>query len=227
MFKLIAYICLFLSISLRAYALDSILQNHALHAPNNISTNIHSLTSYLIKPCKNDYEKLYVISYWIASHIAYDEYKFKDGKVNWHEMQYTGDILKDKAGICKDFAQLFADMANIAGIRNVKIVGGYVLKNQTALKKTYQFKDMPDTAHAWNQAEYQGRRFYIDTTFMSGKRLTPQRQHANSLKHKLDIKKNGRSDEVFPNVKTEFFDFTPKTEVKKSRLIHLQDKFIR
>lgn len=227
MYKLIAYICLFLSISIRAHALDSTLQNRALHTPHRISTNIHSLTSYLIKPCKNDYEKLYIIAYWIASHISYDEYKFKDGKINRREMQYKGDILKDKAGICKDFAQLYADMANIAGIRNVKIVHGYVLENQSVLKKSYKLKDMPNTAHAWNQAEYQGRRFYIDTTFMSGKRLTPQRKYANSLKHKLDIKKNGRSDDIFSNVKTEFFDFTPKTEIKKSHSIHLQDKFIK
>lgn len=224
--RLVCILILFI-FALPAYALDSALRNHAFNAPHHLNSSTHSLTSYLIKPCKDDYERLYVIAYWIASHISYDEYKYNNGKINDKAMAYKGDILKEQAGICQDFAQLFADMANIAGVRNVKVVHGYVLENQVTIKKFYRQKDMPKTGHAWNSAEIKGRKFYIDTTFMSGNRITPTHNHANNLKHKLDLNKNGRSKEVYTDVNDTFFDFTPKEEIKKVRMIHLQQKFIK
>lgn len=227
MYKLVFYIMLFLSCICQAQADNDMLKRRAFNAPDNISTNIHSLTKYLIQPCDNDYEKLYVIAYWIASHISYDEYKYRNGKVDKRNYKYQGDILKEKAGVCTDFAQLFADMAGIANINNVQTVRGYVVENQLALKKTYRAKDMPSTRHAWNQAEIKGRRFYIDTTYMSKKHVSPNSNFTTNLKHKLDLKKNGKYNQVYTNVNDDFFDFTPKQEIKKHHILHLQDKFIK
>lgn len=227
MYKLVFYIMLFLSCICQAQAANDMLKRRAFNAPSNISTNIHALTKYLIQPCDDDYDKLYVIAYWIASHISYDEYRYRNGKVDKRNINYNGNILQEKAGVCEDFAQLFADMANIANIRNVKKVEGYVVKNQAVLKRTYRAKDMPEAGHAWNQAEINGRRFYIDTTFMSGNRVSPSSNLAPNLKHKLDLKKNGRQNNVYTNVNDDYFDFTPKQEVKKNHILHLQDKFIK
>lgn len=227
MYKLLFYIMLFISTVCQAHAANDMLKRRAFNAPENISTNVHSLTKYLIQPCDNDYDKLYVIAYWIASHISYDEYQYRNGKVDKRMNNYQGNILKEKAGVCGDFAQLFADMANIANVRHVEVVEGYVLKKQTLLKKTYRKKDMPAVGHAWNQAEINGRRFYIDTTFMSGNRVSPSSNFTTNLKHKLDLKKNGRQNQVYTNVTDDYFDFTPKQEIKKKHMLHLQDKFIK
>ena len=227
MYKFVFYILLFINCICQVQASDNQLKRRAFNAPDNVGTNTHSLTKYLIQPCTNDYEKLYVIAYWIASHISYDEYKYRNGKVDKRNFNYKGNILKEKAGICTDFAQLFSDMANIANVRNVKTVHGFVLEKQTLMKKLYYHKDMPKVAHAWNQAEIDGRRFYIDTTFMAGNRVSPKSNFATNLKHRLDLKKNGRQNQVYTNVNEDYFDFIPKQEIKKHHTLHLQDKFIK
>ena len=225
--KVLFYAVCFMFIVMPCYALDSAIKNRAFHAPKNISQSKYSLTNYLTRPYHDDYEKLMVIAYWISSHIAYDEYKYKDGVVNYKEINYKYDILKRRAGICGDFAQLFADMANIAGVGHVKVVTGYVLQNQTALKRIYRRRDIAaSTGHAWNEVQIGGRKFYVDTTFMARDTVTPQRR-VTSLNHKFALNKNGRQNNVNQNVNEFFFDFVPKSEMQKYHMVHLKDKFIK
>ncbi|MCQ2735062.1 MAG: transglutaminase-like domain-containing protein [Alphaproteobacteria bacterium] len=225
--KIICYTIVFLFIALPCFSLESAIKNRAFNAPKNISQNKYSLTHYLTKPYSEDYEKLEVIAYWISSHIAYDEYKYNKGVVNYKELNYKYDILKRRAGICGDFAQLFSDMAHIAGVGKVKVVSGYVLHNQGIVKRKYRQRDVAGVAgHAWNEVQIKGRKFYVDTTFMARDTVTPQRR-ATSLNHKFALNKNGRQNNVNENVNEFFFDFTPKAELKKYKMIHLQDKFIK
>lgn len=225
--KIIFCTICFLFVALPCFSLDSTIKNRAFNAPKNVSQNKYSLTKYLTKPYHDDYEKLMVIAYWISSHIAYDEYKYNNGVVNYKEMNYKYDILKRRAGICGDFAELFADMARIAGVGHIKVVSGYVLKNQSAIRRRYRRKDVVGTTgHAWNEVQIDGRKFYVDTTFMARGTVTPERR-VTSLNHKFALNKNGRQNRVNENIHEFFFDFTPKKEVKKYNMVHLQDKFIK
>ena len=223
-FLLIVLFSLFFT---NASANDATIRARALNAPNNVATSTHKLAKYLTKPYKDDYDKLKVIAYWIASHIAYDEYKFKDGKENHKEMSYQYDILKMRAGICSDFARLFMDMANASGVRGVEAVDGYVLENQHNLKKQYKKRDMPEYGHAWNKVKLDKRSFYVDTTFMANGAISPSRQYASSLRHKLDLKQNARQHNVNENIDDFFFDFTPKQEVKQYNMVHVRYKYIK
>ncbi len=201
--------------------------NRALRAPNKISDNVYALTRYLIKPYNNDYDKLKVIAYWIASHIAYDSYKY-DGKINMREMNVKYDILQAKVGICGDFSELMVKMANIAGVRNVKYVSGYHVEGVSLFKRNYSRREMPDVRHAWNEAKIDGRKFFIDTTFMARGTIGDDGRRKSLLHHKLDVKKRGRSSDVVnENINTFYFDFTPKQEFKKSRSLHVMDKYVR
>lgn len=225
--KIICYIIAFLFIAFPCFSLDSAIKNRAFNTPKNVSQNKYSLTHYLTKPYNDDYEKLKVIAYWISSHIAYDEYKYNNGVVNYKELNYKYDILKLRAGICGDFAELFADMARIAGVSRVKVVSGYVLRNQVSIKRKYRQRDVAGAiGHAWNEVQIDGRKFYVDTTFMARNTVTPQRR-VTSLNHKFALNKNGRQNNVNENINDFFFDFTPKSEIKKHNMVHLQDKFIK
>lgn len=208
---------------------DYSIEQHAFNAPDHISTNKYQLTQYLIRPYHNDYDKLRVIAYWIASHIAYDNYKYDNGRANIKEMRVNYDILRTKAGICTDFAQLFADMANIANIRGVEVVSGYVLQNAKAVKQWYRASEMPADGHAWNKVTlYDGRKFFVDTTYMSRNRIGAGRKYKSSLKHKLELQKRMHiKEKINKNIDSFYFDFTPRQELKHSRQIHVQKKFVR
>ena len=206
---------------------EKIIEQRAFNAPDRISTNKYQLTQYLIKPFKTDYDKLRVIAYWIASHIAYDNYKYDNGQINFKEINVRYDILKAKAGICTDFANLFAEMAQIANIHNVEIVHGYVLNNVKTIKKFYHKREMPKNGHAWNKVILNGRPFFVDTTYMSANHIGAGRRYKSSLKHKLDLQKRMRTAEKINNRIDEFyFDFSPRQEIKHNQQLHIMNKYV-
>lgn len=201
----------------------------AFSTPNNAATNRRSLALYLTKPYGNDYDKLQAIAYWIASHIAYDGYKYNNGVTSMREMQYEYDILQYRTGICADFAELFTDMANLAGISGVETVSGYVLEKQSKIKLFYTARDISkETGHAWNRVQMGRRTFFVDTTFMARGLIGESgNRHAASFQHKHDVKNRKRTNEVNTNVNDFFFDFTPKQELSKFGYIHLMKKYIK
>ena len=229
----IAIFCIFANYSkaqeIYLAATESAIEQRAFNAPDRFSTNKYQLTQYLIRPFHNDYDKLRVIAYWVASHIAYDNYKYDNGRFNEKEMRVNYDILRSKAGICTDFAQLFADMAAIANVRGVEVVSGYVLQNAKAVKKWYHANEMPKDGHAWNKVTlYNGRKFFVDTTYMSQNRIGAGKKYKSSLKHKLELQKRMRTKEkINENIDAFYFDFTPREELKRVRQIHVQKKFVR
>lgn len=209
------------------YATTAAIEQRAFNAPNRISGNKYQLTQYLIRPFKTDYDKLRVIAYWIASHIAYDNYKYHDGRINLKEMKVNYDILKVKAGICTDFANLFTDMAEIANIHHVEVVHGYVLQNVKIIKKYYHQNEVPPNGHAWNKVTINGRSFFVDTTYMGNSHIGTKKNYKSSLRHKLDLQKRSRTTEKSnKNIEKFYFDFSPRQEVKYNQRLHLMNKYV-
>ena len=227
--KLLLSVLMILMFPIAVAFADSLVISHALKTPPNKTANRQTLTNHLVQPFNNNYDKLKAIAYWIASHVAYDGYKYNSGKVDMREMNYEYDILKYRTGICTDFAELFADMAKRAGIPDVEYVTGYVLYNQSTLKGFYSKKDIAakGTGHAWNRVKMNGRVFFVDTTFMARGHIGGDRiRAAASLKHKTDLRKRKFQNEVNTQIDDFFFDFTPKQEVKEYRMLHLMDKYV-
>lgn len=212
-------------------AYDTSIANHAFNTPERYTKSKTTLVSYLTKPYNNDYDKLQSIAYWIASHIAYDSYKYNNGKTNERAMQYHYDILEARAGICSDFALLFSEMAQNAGIKNVEYVTGYVLENQYTLKRKYRQREFKnDNGHTWNKVTIDKRSFFVDTTFMAPGSIGNDRKsnYVSSFKHKSDIAKRTRThrNEVNTNINEFYWDFTPKDELHKYNRVHVSDKYI-
>lgn len=207
-----------------AQASETAIEQRAFNAPEKYSQNARQLTQYLIKPFDNKLDRLRVIAYWMASHISYDGYKY-NGKVNKRNIDYHYDVFKARTGICEDFALLFQEMSQYAGVRGVKIETGYVVDTK-ALRKQYPSHLLKKAdGHAWNSIKIGDKVYFIDTTWMAPQKITPKNSSTfNSLSHKLEIKKRSRTTikkKVTTDINTYYFLFTPQDEVR----IHKQQHF--
>lgn len=226
---LLLMICLsFFSFAAIAKERNLQIASYAFDAPDRVARDRQTLARYLTRPYHNDYDKLQAIAYWIASHIAYDGYKYSGGKTSEREMQFEYDILQYRTGICEEFAELFKELAQAANISGVECVRGYVLENQSRIKRSYKRKDVQkQIGHAWNRITLGKRKFFVDTTFMSRARIGGDSIRAgSSSKHRYDVKSRQRQNEINMNVNDFFFDFTPKEELKRFWMIHLMDEFV-
>ncbi|MCI5635090.1 MAG: transglutaminase-like domain-containing protein [Alphaproteobacteria bacterium] len=188
----------------------------ALNVPQAISKNERSVAIYLTKPFDNKIEKMQAIAYWIATHIAYDSYKFNNAP-NLKNMSYHYDVFKARTGICLDFAKLFQEMSMYAGIRGVRIVSGYVVTTKN-LQKQYRPQQL-GTGHAWNAVNLNGYTYYIDTTWMATQHVaTKGNSKFNQWNHKQEILKRLRTNtaaKTIANIRYYYFLFTPQDEVRK------------
>ncbi len=204
-----------------AQASEAAIKKRAFEAPEKYSQNERQLTQHLIKPFNNNLDKLRVIAYWIASHIAYDGYKY-NGKINKRNIGYHYDVFKARVGICEDFALLFQEMSQYAGVRGVKIETGYVV-DTNSLRKRYPAR-LLGNGHAWNSVKIGDKVYFIDTTWMAPQKITPKNNSTiNSLSHKLEVKKRSRATtrkNVATNINIYYFLFTPQDEVRQHKQQH-------
>lgn len=189
---------------------------YAKNAPQSVSENPRSLAVYLAKPFDNKIEKMQAIAYWIATHIAYDSYKF-DKVPNLKNKKYHYDVFKARTGICGDFAMLFQEMSLYAGIRGVRIVSGFVVTTKR-LQQKYNPRQL-GTGHAWNAVNINGYTYYIDTTWMAMQKVAVKGSHSyNQWNHKQEIWKRLRqknTTQAASNIRYYYFLFTPQDEVRK------------
>ena len=210
-------------------ASEMVIQRQAFNAPDHVSNNLNHLAQYLTRPFKDDYDKLKVIAYWIASHLAYDNYKYDNGQVYMREMKYKYDILKAKMGICTDFAKLYKDMAEAAGVSaKVEYVTGYIIQPKR-LKPYYFQREVPEVGHAWNEVTYNRRKFFVDTTYMCANRVgQSSRKKKSFLQHRQEVRQRNIAKEKFSTkINMFYFDFTPESEFEETRRIHLMSKYVR
>ena len=186
------------------------IKSYVTHVPINVENKLEDLVEYLIKPFDNDYDKAKAIAFWIASHIFYDHY-LSDDKVKALRKIYTGqkpkDLLRSRAGICIDFADLFREMCRIAHIRSV-VINGYVCVSGE--KKA-------DCGHAWNYFRYKNRNIYVDTTWMAKGALYPKKI-VSQARRKRDLRKLEEAvsqKSIMNDFDEYYFNFNYKDERKK------------
>ena len=189
--------------------------------PRKDENNISSLVRYLTKPLDDDYDKARAIAFWIAGHIQYDEYLYSNGKttklINSYQPQTSKELLESRVGICSDFANLFQEMCQKAGIR-AYIIRGYAYPASS----TYSRKHNSNTGHAWNYFMYKGKKIYVDTTFMAkGSIFSPGR--VGNLAHKRalkEVKRDNKYKSQINDFDDYYFNFIYKNEVRDKGYIH-------
>lgn len=102
---------------------------HALSAPIEVEKDMATLVKYLTENLNTAEEKSRAIAAWIAYHVDYDDYRqklaenSKDGKVS--ESLAKSDAFVVRKGTSFDFANLFKEMATMAGLKAAVIKGNY------------------------------------------------------------------------------------------------------
>jgi len=138
---------------------DSI-DRHALKAPYYAEQKVESLAGYLIKPARNDRDKIRAIFRWITANISYDTQAYFIGKPQNHG---SGDILRDRTAVCDGFSTLIEMLGKEAGLNIVKI-------NGHAKGYDYRIGDhfSGPSNHAWNAVWIDGRWELLDATWGAG-----------------------------------------------------------
>lgn len=120
-------------------------------------TSIQRLANYLTQPYDDEVSKVRSIYMWVATHIKYD-YVVLAGKREfaWDNMQ----VIKRGAGVCSNYASLFAEICEKAGIEAKYIKG-------SAKGTGYKKGDFVtgDTNHAWNVVKVNNKWHLIEATW--------------------------------------------------------------
>lgn len=113
-----------------------------------------SLAAKLAPPEMSDIEKLEAIHGWVTQNISYDYQLFLSGE---NRLTSASQTLKDKQGICRDYAFVVAALARAAGLP-ARVVYGQA-GNQ---------EGWAPQLHAWNEVYADGRWVSLDTTWDAG-----------------------------------------------------------
>jgi transglutaminase/protease-like cytokinesis protein 3 len=135
------------------------IDRHALGTPARAESSVEILAGYLVRPARNDHEKIRAIFRWITANITYDTRAAFIGSPG----EGSDSILKSRKAVCDGYSTLFEMLAGAAGLRVVKI-GGYA--------KGYDYRigdhfDGPPN-HAWNAVFLDGKWQLLDATWGSG-----------------------------------------------------------
>jgi hypothetical protein len=123
------------------------IDRHALSTPRAAEQSIETLAAYLVKPAKDDREKVRAVFRWVADRIAYDtSYSFE---------QEAEVVLKRRTGVCQGYANLFQELCAGGGVE-AAVIGG-----------TARGGGLIDR-HAWNAVKLDGAWRLVDVTWAAG-----------------------------------------------------------
>ncbi|UKN02887.1 hypothetical protein K6119_05085 [Paracrocinitomix mangrovi] len=144
--------------------LPSHLKAHADTLPRAIQKDHKKVSEFLVKPCKNEAEKVQIFSYWIAKNIRYDLKHMK--QINRNKI--AREVLYYRSAVCGGFSNLlkqFCDNENVLcytvqGIGR----GNFFQRYFTKLK----------CRHAWNVAYVDGEWKCLDVTWLGPELKSPE-----------------------------------------------------
>ena len=169
------------------------LQEIVKKGPKRTKTKLNGLISYLRKSTDemNEFEKAYIIFYWLHENIEYDIAK----KQTKNAAYIPNDIYNSGKCICEGYSKLFQYIGQELGLKIVYI-NGY--------SPDEEYNDAY-TSHAWNALEVNQMNYLIDATWGSGS--------SNNGKYKKDL------NEFYFCTNPEYFIFTHFPEESKWQLL--------
>jgi hypothetical protein len=125
--------------------------------PLNSSTSIDAIAKYINANFKTEEDKIRATFYWTASNISYDVVNRFAVRIKQTPEERIAKTLKNKKGICCDYAAIFNTIAAMVGIKSV-VISGYTKQNG----KIATF------SHAWCAAKINNKWAVFDPTWGSG-----------------------------------------------------------
>jgi hypothetical protein len=134
------------------------IDRHALATPRAAERSIKSLAHYLVRPARDNRQKVRAIYRWMTDRVAYNTAgyfakRYGDGSAR--------AVLKTRKAVCDGYANLFQALCKRAHVPVVKVRGwGKGVGYRGVLEKE------PD--HAWNAVQLGRRWFLVDSTWGAG-----------------------------------------------------------
>lgn len=129
----------------------------ALQIPDSLTRTTVGIAKYIKTNFKSEDEKTRAAFIWVASSIKYDvENMFA---LNFYESdeERIANALKNRKGICGNYASLFSDICSKAGLK------AYVVSGYTQIDQYTDF-----TPHAWTAVRIDSSWFLFDPTWAAG-----------------------------------------------------------
>lgn len=157
-FKIILTLCLFSlsTFSQNSSTIDfSIVDKKTLEIPESMTKSTDLIAKYITSNFKTDSDKSRAAFVWVASNISYDlNYSYN---ISENRDQKIVRTLKNRKGICENYAAIFTEICNKAGIKS-HIIEGYTKQNS----------DISLQSHAWCAALIDGYWYLFDPTWGAG-----------------------------------------------------------
>ena len=129
----------------------------ALEIPHSFTQTSQSIANYITSNFKSESEKARAIFIWVASNIRYDtQIKFPTYYYEKREDKII-NALKNRKGICENYAALFTDICLKSGIKSY-VIEGYTKQNGV----------IGAVPHAWSAAYIDNAWYAFDLTWASG-----------------------------------------------------------
>ncbi len=139
------------------------IDEHARNAPANLSRNVESLTAYLMKPARNDKEKVRSFFIWITENISYDVQAYQAFDPYKISKTTSEDVLKKRKAVCQGYSELLKEMCRLAKIKSYVVAGYSKGFGYTPGNKSFNNAD-----HAWNAVYLDDQWYLLDATWGSG-----------------------------------------------------------
>ncbi|MFN8257242.1 MAG: transglutaminase domain-containing protein [Bacteroidales bacterium] len=127
---------------------------YVTQTPAGVVNSTSSLSKYLVKPYDNEISKFASIYYWVARNIRYNDEMAKNPILYFEVKEIVDDVMRTKSGVCQHFAELVAELSQLAGLK-VYVVDGYTKENGKLV----------NLSHAWNVVEISGKLYISDATW--------------------------------------------------------------
>lgn len=146
----------------------SLIDSHALAAPQDAQQSIALLAAYLIKGTSNDKEKARAIFTWVANNVNYDYDSVATGK--WE--QRPEFVLQQRCTDCLGRSRLFESLAHSAGLEAV-VIGGNGKSLEVSSTPGTKYETVTPSgvvydSHSWNAVKIDGKWQLIDVTWAGG-----------------------------------------------------------
>ncbi len=129
----------------------------ALNIPASQTNNTADIAAFINAHFHTDTKKVRAIYTWVASNIKYDADSVHRVILIEDKEQLITSALKRKRGVCENFASIFSDICNKAGVPSF-VVEGYTKQNNSLDKST----------HAWSTTRIDNKWFLYDPTWDIG-----------------------------------------------------------
>jgi hypothetical protein len=127
---------------------------YANKTPIEVKNSTYKLSAYLVAPYNTEIEKFASIYYWVAKNISYNDELAKNPRLYLEMKEVVDEVMKSKSGVCQHYAELFAELSRLAGLK-VYVIDGYTLEKGK----------VATMSHAWNLIKIAKTWYFIDATW--------------------------------------------------------------